>query len=240
MQEDKKNFRENSGKLISKECAKANSLKRYFTGKPCLHGHIAERIVCSSACVKCFNERVRKLSERKRRINGVLPKPPMEETRRVALKNGYKRYWSERPCPYGHVGWRKTKQYNCVECHRQKGLVKDEDRINFFRTPEESKKLRKAREKVKGSRRRAKMNGRHTVAEINQMFVDQDYKCKGCGDCIKEYHERDHIMPIALGGSDNIENIQLLCRPCNSRKGAMHPDEWFKLLGSHPEIFLAG
>lgn len=30
----------------------------------------------------------------------------------------------------------------------------------------------------------------------------------------------DHIYPHSLGGEDTFENLQTLCRPCNSRKGA--------------------
>lgn len=30
----------------------------------------------------------------------------------------------------------------------------------------------------------------------------------------------DHVIPLARGGADSEENLQLLCRPCNLRKGA--------------------
>lgn len=30
----------------------------------------------------------------------------------------------------------------------------------------------------------------------------------------------DHIIPKALGGTDARENLQVLCRPCNSAKAA--------------------
>lgn len=40
-------------KIISCQEADRKRLKRYFTGKPCPHGHIAERYVKGRGCVAC-------------------------------------------------------------------------------------------------------------------------------------------------------------------------------------------
>lgn len=43
----------------------------------------------------------------------------------------------------------------------------------------------------------------------------------GCKRCKrKKKLSIDHIFPLALGGSNDIRNLQLLCQRCNSRKGA--------------------
>ena len=39
--------------ILSREEAKALGLKRYFTGKPCKHGHLAQRKVSNTECVVC-------------------------------------------------------------------------------------------------------------------------------------------------------------------------------------------
>jgi len=49
--------------------------------------------------------------------------------------------------------------------------------------------------------------------------------CQKCGTT--ENITIDHIMPVIMGGKNLISNLQLLCRSCNSRKGAkMEDGEW--------------
>ena len=39
--------------LITRKQAKADGLKRYFTGKLCVNGHAAPRLVETRACIAC-------------------------------------------------------------------------------------------------------------------------------------------------------------------------------------------
>lgn len=50
------------------------------------------------------------------------------------------------------------------------------------------------------------------------VFARDGYKCVTCG--ATDDLTLDHIYPWSLGGPDVEENLRVLCRPCNSRKGA--------------------
>jgi hypothetical protein len=66
------------------------------------------------------------------------------------------------------------------------------------------------------------------VGERNTRNIPQDVKiqvavrdqgrCRQCGSA-QELHY-DHVIPWSRGGANTVNNIQLLCGPCNRRKGA--------------------
>lgn len=60
-------------KIISRAEAKQSNLKRYFTGKPCKHGHVAERQCNNGECMNCITIRNEKSSERRKqwRIDNI-------------------------------------------------------------------------------------------------------------------------------------------------------------------------
>jgi 5-methylcytosine-specific restriction endonuclease McrA len=72
--------------------------------------------------------------------------------------------------------------------------------------------------------------GRHTAAAILAIFEAQRGVCANCQARLfksgaNKYHV-DHIMPLALGGSNWPGNLQCLCKACNLSKNAKDPIEW--------------
>ena len=66
--------------------------------------------------------------------------------------------------------------------------------------------------------------GTHTGKQAEELLIKQKYKCVYCPEKLTEGNRhKDHIMPLALGGTNNIDNLQWLCPKCNLSKGAKHP-----------------
>lgn len=56
--------------------------------------------------------------------------------------------------------------------------------------------------------------------QIERLAQRQGYNCVGCGGELGDSGHADHIIPRSVGGADVEMNMQVLCGPCNYRKGA--------------------
>ena len=135
--------------------------------------------------------------------------------------------------PYKDLKKRKEfhKQYNLKrkETHREQML---KNKKNWYKTLKgiaygkfQNKRWRKNnRERacfLHNKRRCLLLNaeGCHTFYEWENLKAQYNWTCPCCGKKEPNINlTEDHIIPLSKGGSNNIENIQPLCKSCNCHK----------------------
>lgn len=212
--------------LISFEQAKSEGRSRYFTGKPCVNGHVAERYVYNKwLCCECRkildSSEERKSKMVKYRANWEEANP--QKAKEAVLKsrrNGAARH------AVTNKEWRaKNKEHITATARAWRHRNPEKSRATVKRWIAKNPE----RNKVINAKRRAALKeaeGSYTLAEIRQLLVRQKHKCVNCHASLRDGYHADHIMPLSLGGSNYIENIQLLCQPCNNSKYNKHPIVW--------------
>lgn len=75
---------------------------------------------------------------------------------------------------------------------------------------------------LKSAERKIRLRGNggtHTLDEWIALKAFYNHKCLACGrsEAVIEL-TKDHVIPIVAGGTNSIENLQPLCRSCNSSK----------------------
>ena len=92
--------------IITRQQAKEQGLVRYFTGKPCKHGHIAERYL-GGCCVIC-------LRGKKKTPSGA---------RGIAKKQDLKHFSSGNVCKKCNTDKKYVSSGDCVSCHQSKSKI---------------------------------------------------------------------------------------------------------------------
>lgn len=76
-----------------------------------------------------------------------------------------------------------------------------------------------------------KAGGRHSAEDISNRRKWQKGKCAYCKVKLGAKHHVDHIKPLALGGTNEPSNLQILCIPCNLKKQAKPPEKFAREMG---------
>lgn len=66
---------------------------------------------------------------------------------------------------------------------------------------------------------------------VKRLMTLQRGVCPCCNKPLNGEYHSDHIMPLALGGSNTDDNMQLLHPKCNLQKGAKHPIDFMQQRG---------
>lgn len=168
--------------IISRAEAKAKGLRRYFTGSPCLHGHLAERDTHHRACLAC--QSTTWLDQHFERF--VLDDAGVSRkvvARAAAKASGLHRYFTGKPCKYGHISERFATG-TCCKCSE---LFADSNRLHLRSYSREyARQLRRKRGM------KARNPDRAQREELRLRFAGRP-RPKACETCGKEKQIRfDH------------------------------------------------
>lgn len=212
--------------IITRKDALAQGLKRFRTGVPCRHGHGGERHTKDGKCVACVAALSAVRSKRWAENN---PDRMKEKTAkwRAANPDAWK------------ASNKASKQRHQAEYSAKQREKYSEDpkpfREAWARYYESSKPYHLARAADAGRVRRARKkgaSGTHTGDDAKSLLISQGYRCAYCrADLRKKKRHLDHIMPLARGGSDDRNNLQWTCAPCNLSKGAKDPIDFARERG---------
>lgn len=192
--------------------AKRLGLKAFWSGTPCIRGHLARRATVNGTCAACVSEKAKRNGYYKKRDKR---KHADAQRERVNLLRSTD--------PVGHeLHLDRTRLWRSKNTERRK------------RYDSEYKKLNPHVKVISEQKRRARklgVGGSYTHLNILELLQKQGMRCMECRCSISKGYTIDHIMPLNLGGNNDISNIQLLCRSCNCKKSAFDPLDWARKKG---------
>jgi len=165
---------------------------------------------------------------------------PRKGPRSEAKSKGLTRYFTGEPCKNGHIAERSVNNSECLVCHslRYKKYhsenlekIRLRNRLHQAVYQKENPEVKRKAQSLRRARAR-NAEGSFSVQEIKDLLIEQNHKCSICKcNLLESGYQIDHKIPLSRGGSNWIENIQLLCPTDNRYKNASTDEEYRHKLG---------
>lgn len=200
---------------VARVAARAAGLNTYIPAKPCRRGH-SKRCVSSGHCVACRAIWYAANSERYRAAMRVW------RTTNPEKYNAGIAAWRT-----AHPGRYETALKAWREAHPER-REEDLSRLVIWNAAHpEAMQIRAKNYQM----RKRKIDGSHSVADIEAIVASQKGRCAYCKKRLKKGFHIDHIKPISKGGSNGRRNLQATCGTCNIKKAATDPVKFARKLG---------
>jgi len=109
--------------------------------------------------------------------------------------------------------YKSVARVNSEKRYRNKSESKHLQVIRTTRYYKKHPEIKKAVDKLYGYRRRG-----YNIGYVDWDFVEKlERRCVMCG--VTNDLTLDHIKPLSKGGTNDNDNLQILCRKCNASKG---------------------
>lgn len=202
------------GPVVTPTEAKALGLNRYFTGKPCKRGHVAQRYAPNGTCLQC--DFLRRQSEAFKTLVKTYEAKRASSPERKAYLLALQRSEKQKAKALAN---RQTE-----EARAAKRLYNQSEPFKICRRKYLStEKGKRARLTAVETRRARKIGaaGRFSASDEKKLR-DRQKRCYICGKPFTEDDpsELDHVIPLAdpERGTHGAGNIALAHRSCNRHK----------------------
>lgn len=198
-------------------CRKCGACDRYPSGdcRPCAKAYVATK----------YAETPKKIDHEKMRAYYHANKEAINK-KRALYSAEHKKAIGEKSRAW--VAANKERAAVTGEKWREKHRGEAVDRVREWRAanPEAVK--------IHASNRRARKIGNDGILSkgiSEKLFGLQKGTCPCCAQPLGDDYHLDHIVPLALGGPNTDDNMQLLRAKCNLKKNAKHPVDFMQSRG---------
>jgi hypothetical protein len=204
--------------IITRKQAREQGLTRYFTGKPCKNGHIAERFASKGICLECNRAHNTALREDGYHRDYYAKRMETDEGFRQAKRNDAKKHYH---AVMKHDADRMTRHYERVAAYQQENReVCNRVRRAFNARNPGYDRIYTAAYRAKQKQAVAQL----TAVEMQQIRAIYRLRAKLSNETGTLFHV-DHRIPISRGGLHHPDNLWVIPATENLRKHNKLPEE---------------